>query len=88
MEEGCEMLSSGHGMAIVLMNSSQLWWPAQYQVIQNSNMARKELMEPHTWKRSDWQLMVTRGGRINFIWGSDHSNFSHSLINGHVTTHM
>lgn len=38
-EECCEMmLSSGHGMTIALMNSQELWLPAQNQTSQHSSI--------------------------------------------------
>lgn len=40
-KEGCEMLSLGHNMATVLLNSLLLWFPAQGQAKKISQYSRR-----------------------------------------------
>ena len=88
----CEMLSSGHGMALVLMNLQQQYlhaqgrnytWPSR----QSSCIDGYIISSPHAKvKRIILCLIAAEEERI-FIWGYGLWNVFHATVDGHTAMH-
>lgn len=64
-EKFCEVLSSGHDMAMILMNSKQLWLKSQnlhkLEPVKSLSWMADCLILPHPSLRYNWKLFVARG---------------------------
>lgn len=69
-EERCGTLLSGHGLAIVLMNSLQLWSPAPDQVNMTNQCSSRRHLHASVTMKVGRRHLGSAWGVWERIWGS------------------